>query len=154
MIKDFIREIRGGICGVMGNIYIKTQSQSQCQSQSHSRNQNRSQIQTQSHSNRSIWYIDANKFYGYALMQKLPYKYFSFTDTTLDEVLNSPDDSDYGYWLICVFEYTNECKDRSSNFQLLPYGREGEYNELGCKQRPKTAAKSKKLLLDQNNKYI
>ena len=86
-------------------------------------------------------------------MQKLPYKYFSFTDTTLDEVLNSPDDSDYGYWLICVFEYTNECKDRTSNFQLLPYGREGENNELGCKRRPKFAAKSKKLLLDQNNKY-
>ena len=26
MVKDFISEIRGGICSVMGNRYIKTQS--------------------------------------------------------------------------------------------------------------------------------
>ena len=77
MLKDFISAIRGGICGVMGNRYIKSQ--------------------------RSIWYIDANNLYGYALMQKLPYKDFSFTNVTLDEVLNIPD-SDYGYWLICDSE--------------------------------------------------
>ena len=53
-------------------------------------------------------------------MQKLPYKDFSFTNNTLDEVLNTPDDSDYGYWLIYDLEYTNECKDKTSNFQLLP----------------------------------
>ena len=41
-------------------------------------------------------------------MQKLPYIDFSFTDVTLDEggttlqrILNTQDDSDYGYWLIC-----------------------------------------------------
>ena len=50
----------------------------------------------------------------YLLMQKLPYKDFSFTDVTLDEggttlqrILNTPDDCDYGYWLICDLEYTN-----------------------------------------------
>ena len=59
-------------------------------------------------------------------MQKLSYKDFSFTNNTLDEVLNTPDDSDYGYWLICDLEYTNECKDKTSNFQLLPYRREVE----------------------------
>ena len=72
---------------------------------------------------------------------------------TLDEVLNTSDDSDYGYWLICDLEYTSECKERTSNFQLLPHGREVENNELGYKQRPSTSSKGKKLLLDQNNKY-
>ena len=31
-----------------------------------------------SHDRRSIWYIDANKLYGYAMMQKLPYKDFKY----------------------------------------------------------------------------
>ena len=34
-------------------------------------------------------------------MQNLPYKAFSFIDTDLDEVLNTDDNRDYGYWLIC-----------------------------------------------------
>ena len=59
ILKDFISAMRGGICGVMGNRYIK------------------------SHSQRSIWYVDANNLYGYALMQKLPYKDFEFSNTTL-----------------------------------------------------------------------
>ena len=116
MLKGFIGAMRGGFCGVMGDRYIRSQSQNQSQ--------------------RSIWYIDANNLYGHALMQKLPYKDFEYSNTTLDEVLNSSDDSDYGYWLICDLKYTNECKDRTSNFQLLPHGREVENNELGYKQRP------------------
>ena len=131
ILKDFISAMRGGICGVMGDRYIRSQSQSQ----------------------RSIWYIDANNLYGYALMQKLPYKDFEYSNTILDKVLNTSDDSDYGYWLICNLEYTNECKERTSNFQLLPHGREVENNALGYKQRPPTSSKSKKLILDQNNKY-
>ena len=86
-------------------------------------------------------------------MQGLPYKDFEYSNTTLDEVLNTSDDSDYGYWLICDLEYTNESKERTSNFQLLPLGRGVENNELGYKQRPPTSSKSKKLVLDQNNKY-
>ena len=49
----------------------------------------------------NIWYIDANNLYGYAMMQKLPYKDFQFTTaTTLDAILNTPDDSDHGYYII------------------------------------------------------
>ena len=63
-------------------------------------------------------------------MQKLPYKDFEYSNATLDKVLNTSDDSDNGYWLICDLEYTNECKERASNFQLLPHGGEVENNEL------------------------
>ena len=41
-------------------------------------------------------------------MQKLPYKNFEYSNVTLDEVLNTDDDSDYGYWVICDLEYTDE----------------------------------------------
>ena len=131
MLKNFSSAMEGGIYGVMGNRYINggrwTKSYSQSQ------NQNQSQSQSQSQTQRSIWYVDANNLYGYALMQKLPYKEFSFTNATLDRLLNTPDDSCFGYWLICDLEYTNECKDRTGNFQLLPYKREVENNELGYK---------------------
>ena len=167
--KDFISAMRGGICGVMDDRYIRSQSESE-----RSIREPASQIHevvspmakhggawTKSHDRMSlakldqisIWYIDANNLYGYALMQKLPYKDFEYSNTTLDEVLNTSDDSDYGYWLICDLEYTNESKERTSNFQLLPHGREVENNELGYEQRPPTSSKSKKLILDQNNKY-
>ena len=86
-------------------------------------------------------------------MQKLPYKDFEYCNATLGKVLNTSDDIDNGYCYICDLEYTNECKGRTSNFQLLPHGREVENNELGYKQRPPTSSKSKKLILDQNNKY-
>ena len=65
--------------------------------------------------NRNIWYIDANNLYGYAMMQKLPYKDFEFITTTtldpqsgfLDVILNTPDDSDHGYYIVCDIDYTN-----------------------------------------------
>ena len=106
ILKDFISAMRGSICGVMGDRYIRSQSQSQSQSQ-------RSMAE---HDQRSIRYIDANNLYGYALMQKLPYKDFEYSNATLDKVLNISHDSDYGFWLICDLEYTNVCKERTGNF--------------------------------------
>ena len=79
MLDDFIEAKRGGTCGIMVDRYINSNE-----------------------SNNTIWYIDANNLYGYAMMQKLPYKDFEFTTTlTLDELLNTPDDSDRGYYIVC-----------------------------------------------------
>ena len=105
-LKDFISVIGGGICRVMADRYVSN-----------------GETWTKSHSNRNIWYIDANNLYGYALMQKFPYKDFQFITT-----IYTPDDSEYGYWLICDFDYTSECKDRTSNFPLQFLRREVEDN--------------------------
>ena len=110
--------------------------------------------------NRNIWYIDANNLYGYAMMQKLPYKDFEFfTTTTLDVILNTPDDSDHGNYIVCDFDYTNECKERTEQVVLMPNKRKINDNELGYRQREKSKARSgkllhrsEKLILDQNNK--
>ena len=59
MLDDFVGAERGGICGIMGDRYIDNSD------------------------GKTIWYIDANNLYGYAMMQKLPYKDFEFI-TTLD----------------------------------------------------------------------
>ena len=54
MVKDFISAIRGGICGVMGNRYINSQSQEQSQSQSQSQSPIHSQCQSQSQSQSQV----------------------------------------------------------------------------------------------------
>ena len=57
-----------------------------------------------SESNKTLWYIEANNLYGSAMMENLPYKDFEYSDTSLDEgettlqrILNTPDDIDHGY---------------------------------------------------------
>ena len=57
------------------------------------------------------------------MLQKLPYKDFNYSDTSLDEcettlqrILNTPDDSD----LVCDINYTNSCKERTEQLALMP----------------------------------
>ena len=143
MLDDFVGAKGGGICGIMGDRYIDNSD------------------------GKTIWYIDANNLYGYAMMQKLPYKDFEFITTTtldprsgfLDIILNTPDDSDHGYCIVCDIDYTNECKERTEQLALMPNKRKIKDNEMGYRQRGKSKARSgkllhrsEKLILDQNNK--
>ena len=127
MLDDFVGARRGGICGIMGDRYINNSD------------------------GKSIWYIDANNLNGYAMKQKLPYKDFQFTTTTLDAILNTPDDSDHGYYTVCDIDYTNSCKDRTEQLALMPNKRKINDNELGYRERDRSKARSEKLILDQNN---
>ena len=103
---------------------------------------------------KSIWYIDANNLYGYAMMQKLPYKDFQITTTTttLDALLNTPDDSDHGYYIVCDIDYTNSCKKRTEQLALMPNKRKINDNELGYRERDGGKVRSEKLILNQINK--
>ena len=85
--------------------------------------------------NKSIWYIDANILYGYAMMQKLPYKDFKYSDTSIDVILNTPDDSDHGYYIVCEINYTNNSKDRTGQLALMPNKRKINDNDLGYRER-------------------
>ena len=85
--------------------------------------------------NKSIWYIDANNLYGYAMMQNLPYKDFKYSDTSIDVILNTPDDSDHGYYIVCDINYTNYCKDRTGQLALMPNKRKIKDNQLGYRER-------------------
>ena len=131
MLDDFVGAKRGGICGIMGERYINNSN------------------------GKFIWYIDANKLYGYAMMQKLPYKDFQFTTTTtLDAIFNIPDDSDHGYYIVCGIDYTNSCKERAEQLALMPNKRKMNDNELGYRERDGGKARSEKLILDKNNKTV
>ena len=68
--------VRGGISGVMGDKYVKSDK------------------------DKNILYVDANNLYGFSMSQPLPYDNIKFeTDNVCsEEILNIPDDNDIGYF--------------------------------------------------------
>ena len=93
------------------------------------------------------------------MIQKLPYKDFQFntttTTTTLDTILNTPDDSDYGYYIVCDINYTDTCKDRTEQLALMPDKRKINDNELGYREREKGKTKTEiNLRPEKQNKYM
>ena len=86
-------------------------------------------------------------------MQKLPYKDFQFnTTTTLDVIMNTPDDSDNGYYKVCDIDYNNSCKERIEQLAPMPNKRKINVNELGYRERDGGKTRSQLITLDQNNK--
>ena len=76
--EDFVLTLgkikRGGISSVMGERYVKSDDI------------------------KKILYIDANKLYGWAMSESLPYDEIKFDrNVKLVEILNIPDDSDIGF---------------------------------------------------------
>ena len=85
------------------------------------------------------------------MMQKLPYKDFQFTTTTTqDAILNTPDDSDHGYYIVCDIDYTDICEERTEQLALKPKKRKINDNELAYRERDGGKARSEKIILDQN----
>ena len=112
----------------MNDRYINRQSRS-VDSNNNSNSDNNGETRMKSHNNRnrSIWYINANNLFVYAIIQKLSYMDFNYSDTFLDEgettlqrILITPDDSDHGYYIVCDINYTNTCKDRTEQLALMP----------------------------------
>ena len=143
LLIDFVEAKRGGKCGIRGDRLVN----------------NRLNRFADSERNEILRYIDAYNLYGYAMMQRLPYKDFEYITITLDEwettlqrILNTPDDSDHGYYIVCDINYTNSCKDRTEKLALMPNKRKINENELGYREREKGGARTEKLILEQNNK--
>ena len=88
---------RGGISSVMGDRYIK------------------------SGENENILYIDDNKLYGHSMSQRLPYDENKFDrNVKLEGILNTPDDSDFGYFVEFDFKYADGIKGKTTNFLFCP----------------------------------
>ena len=151
MLDDFVEAKRGGICDIMGDRYINNGNAYGNSNSNGNGNQGTCFADDNDHG-KTIWYIDANNLYGYAMMQKLPYKDVKYSDTSIDVILNTPDDSDHGYYIVCDTNYTNSCKERSQQLALMPSKRKINDNELGYRERDGGKARSEKLILDQNNK--
>ena len=98
--KDMIllleNNIRGGISSVMGNSYIKSDD------------------------NKKVLYFDANNLYGHSMSQPLPYDEIKFdNDVKLEDILNTPDDSDIGYFIEVNLKYPDNIKEKTKISHLL-----------------------------------
>ena len=102
--------IRGGISSVMGDRHVHSDE------------------------NEQILYIDANNLYGWAMSQYLPTGEFeilppnpcNYTDhyniqQLVEDLLQIPDDNEYGVFIECDLEYPVEIKEKTKSFPFCAY---------------------------------
>ena len=140
--KDLIllleNNIRRGISSVMGDRYVISDD------------------------NNKMLYMDATNLYGHSMSQFLPYDenemWHGHPDlymNKLEEFLNTPDDSDYGYFLKVDLKNPDNIKEKTKNFPFCPENKKynpDKYNEYIKKIKPKNYTKSKKLIYEYTDK--
>ena len=131
--KDLIllieNNIRGGISSVMGDRYVKSDE------------------------NKKILCMDATNLYGYSMSQLLPYDeikmWHGHPDNNwnwIEEILNTPDDSEIGYFLEVDLKYPDKIKQKAKYFPFCPENKKinpNKYNEYMNSIKPENYTKSK-----------
>lgn len=72
--------------------------------------------------NSYILYVDVNNLYGYAMAKSLPYDDFEWVENDIN-ILEIPENSEFGYILDVDVSYPPELHDFHSQFPLLPESR-------------------------------
>ena len=134
--KDMIllleNNIRGGISSVMGNRYIK------------------------SGENKKILYIDANNLYGHSMSEPLPYDEIKFDkNVKLEDILNTPDDSDIGYFVEVDLKYPDNIKEKTKKFPFAPVNKKinpDNFSDYMKEIKPDTHTQTSKLICDWSGK--
>ena len=98
MISLLENGIRGGISGVMGDRYVKSDK------------------------DKNIVYVDATNLYGFVMSQSLPYDDIKFEteNVFLEEILNTSDDNDIGYFLEVDLEHPHNIRQKTKHFPFAP----------------------------------
>ena len=124
--------IRGGISTICGDGYIKSDG------------------------NKKILYIDANNLYGQSVSQLLPFDEFKFDQNVkLEDILNSPDDSDIGYFIEVDLKYPDNIKEKTKNFPFAPVNKKVNPDNFfdNMKEiKPDAFIQNKKLICDWSDK--
>ena len=113
-----------------------------------------------SDANKEILYIDANNLYCHSMSQPLPYYEIEMWHGDLDlymkwleEILNTPDDSDIGYFAEVDLRYPDNIKEKTKNFPFCPENKIiHKDNDYMKEIKPKNYAKFKKLICDWTDK--
>ena len=133
--KDMIllleNKIRGGILSVMGDRYIKSDD------------------------NKKTLYADANNLYGHSMSQPLPFDEIKFDNVELEDILNTPDDSDIGYFIGFDLTYPNNIKEKTKNFPFAPVNKKinsDTFSDYMKELKPDTYIQTKKLICDFSDK--
>ena len=71
--------------------------------------------------NKKILYIDANNLYGHSTSQPLAYDELQFDKNgKLEDIRNTPDDSDIGYFVEIDLTYPDNIKKKTKNIPFAP----------------------------------
>ena len=128
MILLLENTIHGGFSSVLGDRYIKSDD------------------------NKKILYIDANNLYGHSMSQYLPYDEIKFDNTVkLEDILNTPDHSDIGYFVEVDLKYPDNIKQKTKNFPFAPMNKKNNpdnFNDFMKEIKPDTYIQTKKLICD------
>ena len=134
--KDMIllleNNIRGAISSVMGDRYV------------------------QSGENKKILHVDANNLYGHSMSQPLPFDELKFDNNVkLEDILNTPDDSNIGYFIEVDLTDPNNIKQKTKNFPFAPVNKKinpDRFSDYMEKTKADTYIPTKKLICDWSDK--
>ena len=128
MISLFGNNIRGGFSSVMGDRYIISDE------------------------NKKILYEDANNLYGHSMSQPLPYVEIKFDNNVKrEDFLNTPDDSDIGFFIEADLICPDVLKEKTKNFPFAPVNKKinpDNYNDYMKSIKPDTYIQTSKLICD------
>ena len=97
--------LRGGISSVMGDRYVRSEE------------------------NKTILYVDANNLYGHNMSQPLPYDEIKFDNNIkVEEILNTLDDSDIGYFVEVDLNFPHNIKKKTKNFPFAPVNKKNSFS--------------------------
>ena len=109
--KDMIllleNNIRGGISSVMGDRYVESNGE------------------------KKIMYFDANNLYGHSMSEPLTYDEIKFDNNVeLEDILNTPDDIDIGYFVEVDLKYPDNIKEKTKNFPFAPVNKKSNPDDF------------------------
>ena len=130
--KDMIlllgNNVRGGIGSVMGDRYVKSDE------------------------NKKVLHINSNNLHCWAMSQSLPYDDIKFDrNINLEDILNTPDDSNIGYFPDNSLSYLYNISEKTKNFPFCLENKNISKNYFGKymkKFKRKTYKPHKKLSCD------
>ena len=124
----------------------------------------------ESDENIKLLYIDANNLYGWAMSLYLPtgdfkkitllekddYEHDSvLMDENKEDILNTPHDNEYEYFIECDLEYPAEIKEKTENFPFCPYQTKADpklFTTYMNSEKPANYKPTEKLMCDLANK--
>ena len=104
-------------------------------------------IYVKSDEKEKMLYMDATNLYSYSISQILPYDeiemWHGYPDlymNWLEEILNTPDENEIGYFLEVDLKYPGNIKEKTKNFPFCPENKKiipDKYNNYMKKVKPK-----------------
>ena len=105
---------------------------------------------------KNILYVDAKILYGHSMSQPLLYDEFKFDKSVkLKDILNTPDEGDFGYFVEVYLRNPDNVKEKAKNFPFCPENKnihKDKYNDYMKKIKSKIYTIAKKLICDWTDK--